>query len=101
MKSILSRGHRTDHGPGQYLAKWQHLMDSAVIQPATPNGPLRSGNSKDVKEASQMDVDGVYRGSVIVGKEAEGRQKLPDPPNVDVVYGLMGSQYREALAAGK
>ncbi|KAK8221404.1 PX-associated-domain-containing protein [Phyllosticta capitalensis] len=101
MKSILSRGHRTDHGPGQYLAKWQHLMDSAVIQPATPNGPLRSGKSKDVKEASQMDVDGVYRGSVIVGKEAEGRQKLPDPPNVDVVYGLMGSQYREALAAGK
>jgi hypothetical protein len=36
-----SRG--STHGPGMYLSRWNSLLDSALISPATTHGPVRRG----------------------------------------------------------
>ncbi|KAH4821588.1 hypothetical protein HBH61_022130 [Parastagonospora nodorum] len=36
-----SRG--TTHGPGMYLSRWNSLLDSTLISPATAHGPVRRG----------------------------------------------------------
>jgi hypothetical protein len=33
----------TTHGPGMYLSRWNSLIDSTLISPATPQGPVRRG----------------------------------------------------------
>ncbi|KAF4310557.1 hypothetical protein GTA08_BOTSDO13955 [Botryosphaeria dothidea] len=100
MKSILSRSARTEFGPGMYIAKWIDLMGSTPITPATTNGPLRYGKSKDVQEAAQIDVDGEKKGGIALEKEATGDQKIPEAPNVEDILRLLGPGYREALSGG-
>lgn len=36
-------GKGTTHGPGMYLARWNSLLDSCYITPATLHGPVRRG----------------------------------------------------------
>ncbi|KAF2139588.1 uncharacterized protein K452DRAFT_320240 [Aplosporella prunicola CBS 121167] len=100
MKSILSKSENTDFGPGMYIAKWQALIEATPITPSMRNSPLRSGKSKDVKEAAQVDVDGERKGVVSLGNEPKGKEILPEPPNVDIVWKLLGPEYRKALAGG-
>ena len=33
----------TTHGPGMYLSRWNSLLDSTLISPATVRGPVRKG----------------------------------------------------------
>ncbi|OAK99474.1 hypothetical protein IQ06DRAFT_327036 [Phaeosphaeriaceae sp. SRC1lsM3a] len=33
----------TTHGPGMYLSRWNSLLDSTLITPATAHGPVRRG----------------------------------------------------------
>ena len=33
----------TTHGPGMYLSRWNSLLDSTLISPATVHGPVRKG----------------------------------------------------------
>jgi len=33
----------TTHGPGMYLSRWNALLDSTLISPATVHGPVRKG----------------------------------------------------------
>ena len=33
----------TTHGPGMYLSRWNSLLDSTLISPATMHGPVRRG----------------------------------------------------------
>lgn len=33
----------TTHGPGMYLSRWNSLLDSTLITPATLHGPVRKG----------------------------------------------------------
>ncbi len=33
----------TTHGPGMYLSRWNSLLDSTLISPATVHGPVRRG----------------------------------------------------------
>jgi hypothetical protein len=35
--------HGTTHGPGMYLSRWNSLLDSTLISPATAHGPVRRG----------------------------------------------------------
>lgn len=49
-------------GPGMYLSRWQALMDETPITPATPSGPLRSGKSESVRDATTIDIDGRSKG---------------------------------------
>lgn len=36
-------GKGTTHGPGMYLSRWNALLDSTLITPATVHGPVRRG----------------------------------------------------------
>ncbi|KAF2091725.1 hypothetical protein K490DRAFT_30777 [Saccharata proteae CBS 121410] len=103
MRSILNNAEKTVEGPGMYLAKWQSLIDTTPITPVEPRGPLRSGKSKDVKEAGMVDVDGEKKGgSAVVGGMGAQKEKvkMPDAPDVSVVVRALGEKYREMLAGG-
>ncbi|KAF2400296.1 hypothetical protein EJ06DRAFT_477353 [Trichodelitschia bisporula] len=75
-------------GPGMYLGKWQQHLDSTVLTPATPRGPVRKG--KDVK--TQQTEPGVG------GRRQLSDQGLPDAPEAGKVVDLLGSRFRELLA---
>ena len=60
-------------GPGMYLSRWQTLMDETPITPATPSGPLRSGRSESVRDATTVDIDGKRKG------DAANLKKVGDP----------------------
>ncbi|KAJ9637167.1 hypothetical protein H2199_007453 [Coniosporium tulheliwenetii] len=81
MKAILSNSKNTSYGPGIYLAKWQELLNATPITPLAAKGPVRSGTSKDVREAGAID-----------GKE-------PEAPDVSDVVKLLGPKFREMLAS--
>ena len=49
-------------GPGMYLSRWQSLMDETPITPAKPSGPVRSGKSESVRDATTVDIDGKRKG---------------------------------------
>jgi hypothetical protein len=38
-----NQGRGTTHGPGMYLSRWNSLLDSCLISPATVHGPVRRG----------------------------------------------------------
>ncbi|KAF2767906.1 hypothetical protein EJ03DRAFT_390177 [Teratosphaeria nubilosa] len=40
VSAVIKRTHSTPYGPGAYLARWQHLMDTTLITPGTAKGPL-------------------------------------------------------------
>ncbi|PSN68237.1 hypothetical protein BS50DRAFT_523377 [Corynespora cassiicola Philippines] len=43
-KPAAPHPHRgSTHGPGMYLSRWHALLDSTLITPATPRGPIRHG----------------------------------------------------------
>jgi hypothetical protein len=51
----------TTHGPGMYLSRWNSLLDSTLISPATIHGPVRRGwevkgelDGKGLKTASTL-----------------------------------------------
>lgn len=99
MKAILSNSKNTNYGPGIYLAKWQELLNATPITPLAAKGPVRSGTSKDVREAGAIDVDGETKshGSVEVAK-GQGKGKEPEAPDVGDVVKLLGPTFREMLA---
>jgi hypothetical protein len=57
---VSSRG--TTHGPGMYLSRWNSLLDSTLISPATVSGPVRRG--WEVK--GELDGKGLKTASTIV-----------------------------------
>ncbi|KND88992.1 Uncharacterized protein TOPH_06272, partial [Tolypocladium ophioglossoides CBS 100239] len=70
----------TAAGPGIYLARWQCLLDSTPITPATPHGALRHG--RDVKHTTTMGKTGA--GGRMRHADA-GREYGPAAPDADVV----------------
>ncbi|KAJ4311938.1 hypothetical protein N0V94_007700 [Neodidymelliopsis sp. IMI 364377] len=45
LESIMNNGQTkgSTHGPGMYLSRWNALLDSTLISPATISGPVRRG----------------------------------------------------------
>jgi hypothetical protein len=45
LESIMNNGETkgSTHGPGMYLSRWNALLDSTLISPATISGPVRRG----------------------------------------------------------
>ncbi|EMD00634.1 hypothetical protein BAUCODRAFT_40370, partial [Baudoinia panamericana UAMH 10762] len=43
VRAVIKRTGSTPYGPGAYLARWQHLLDTTVITPGQPKGPVRYG----------------------------------------------------------
>ncbi|KAF1834588.1 hypothetical protein BDW02DRAFT_549907 [Decorospora gaudefroyi] len=54
----------TTHGPGMYLSRWNALLDSTLISPATIHGPVRKG--WEVK--GELDGKGLKTNSTLLDK---------------------------------
>ena len=102
-----------DLGPGAFLARWQALLDDTLITPATSEGPVRYGRSKDVQQSSKADVDGERRGDLdatssdgsgnSVKPRTTGEQGLNEDdkvqrPDVQPLIDAMLPGFRELLA---
>lgn len=99
--AVIKRQHTTPYGPGAYLARWQHLMDSTPVTPATAEGPVRYGSSRSVKEAGRTDIDG--KESSFVGENHAQKavdERTPNAPSVDTTLRLLGATFREVLVQG-
>jgi hypothetical protein len=55
----------TTHGPGMYLSRWNALLDSTLISPATIHGPIRKG--WEVK--GELDGKGLKTNSSLLDKD--------------------------------
>lgn len=99
ISAVIKRTHSTSFGPGAYLARWQNLLDSTLITPASTKGPVRRGANKSVREEGRKDLDGNEAG-VVSEDEVEKAvdQVVPDAPCVNETLRLLGSRFREALA---
>lgn len=101
ISAVILRSHSTPYGPGAFLARWQNLLDSTLITPATPHGPVRHGANKGVKEEGRKDIAGHEAGFVTedhVEKVVEG--STPKAPSVEKTLKLFGKRFKEALAEG-
>lgn len=99
ISSVIKRTRSTPFGPGAYLARWQSLLDSTLITPASPKGPIRRGANKSVREEGRKDVEGNEAGFVTEDEvEKAVDQVTPDAPSVDETLRLLGSRFKEALA---
>ena len=72
-------------GPGMYLSRWENLLNTTPIGPATARGPVRSGRE--------------VRAKPVVGDvwEMEGE---PKPPDAEGVVEVLGEGFRR-LVGGK
>lgn len=99
--AVIKRTHTTPYGPGAYLARWQHLMDTTVVTPAKVKGPVRYGGSKSVKEEGRKDVDGNEEGFVSEEQaEKVVEEKTPEAPSVEKTLSALGPKFRECLSGG-
>lgn len=101
ISAVIKRTHSAPYGPGAYLARWQHLMDTTIITPCKQKGPVRYGGSKSVKEEGRKDVDGNEAGFVTEeqAEKAVG-ERTPDVPSVERTVKCLGGKFREVLAGG-
>lgn len=83
------------HGPGMFLSRWQALIDETPITPATPKGPVRSGASASVRDATKIDSDGVRRGAS-PGSNGKGDGGV-QPPDVSNTVRLLVPGFRGIL----
>ncbi|GAB7335813.1 hypothetical protein MBLNU13_g08089t1 [Cladosporium sp. NU13] len=98
ISAVIKRTHSTPFGPGAFLARWQQLMDSTPVTPDKPQGPVRYGGTRSVKEAGRRDIDGEEAGFVGEGeKEKEVGEKTPQMPSIEKTVELLGQRYREIL----
>lgn len=97
--AVITRKESTPYGPGAYLARWQHLLDTTPVTPATAKGAVRMGNSKSVKEEGRKGVDGKTEGFTTTQAPTAGGA-LPDPPSMKTVTNLLGAALSEVLKNG-
>lgn len=101
ISAVINRSHSTPYGPGAYLARWQNLLDSTLITPATPRGKVRSGANKEVKEEGRKDAAGEEEGFVTQEEvDAVVGMKTPVVPDVERTLRAFEGSFREALAGG-
>jgi len=101
ISAVIKRTHSAPYGPGAYLARWQHLMDTTPVTPATAQGPVRRGASKSVKEEARKDVNGDDAGFV-TEEQAEQAidEKTPDVPRIERTLSLLQGDFRKLLVDG-
>lgn len=80
------------HGPGMYLSRWQTLMDETPITPAKPSGPVRSGKSESVRDATTVDIDGKQKGEAASLKKVDTSDAAPPDASNTVRLLLLGFQ---------
>lgn len=82
-------------GPGMYLSRWQALMDETPITPATPSGPVRSGKSESVRDATTVDIDGKKKGDTANIEEIGCSDAVP--PDTSISVRLLVPAFQDAL----
>lgn len=98
ISAVIKRTHSTPFGPGAFLARWQQLMDSTPVTPDKPQGPVRYGGSRSVKEAGRKDINGEEAGFKGEDeKEKEVGEKTPQMPSIGKTVELLGQRFREIL----
>ena len=101
ISSVIKRNRNTPFGPGAFLARWQHLLDSTPITPAMAKGPVRHGADKGVKEEGRKDIQGDEAGFVTEDEvEKVVVKETPDAPSAEKTLALLGPKFREVLGAG-
>jgi hypothetical protein len=98
ISAVIQRTHSTPFGPGAFLARWQQLMDSTAVTPDQPQGPVRYGGNRSVKEAGRKGIDGEDGGYADedAAEKAVG-EKTPQMPAVEKTVALLGQRFREIL----
>lgn len=94
IRNISEDKSETSKGPGMYLSRWQSLMDDTPITPATSKGPVRSGKSESVRDATTMDIDGEKKGDVTLVEMDEIGE---GPPDVSETVRLLVPGFRDIL----
>ncbi|XP_014561931.1 hypothetical protein COCVIDRAFT_85239 [Bipolaris victoriae FI3] len=70
--SSSQNGKGTTHGPGIYLSRWNALLDSTLITPATIHGPVRRG--WEVK--GELDGKGLKTNSTLLSERTSKRDRI-------------------------
>ncbi|KAF3159551.1 hypothetical protein TWF788_003731 [Orbilia oligospora] len=92
-------------GPGNFLFKWQELLDSTEITPAeATGGKVRSGKDTSVRAASGVGLDGEKRGGKLVSGIGEivngdGAKEVVEMPDVRKTVELLLPRFKEVLAS--
>lgn len=82
----------TRFGPGLYLTRWQNLIDSTLITPALPYGPVRTGRDPSVRSKAGVDVSGERK--VVDLRIEDG---VPEAPDAKLIVEVLGPRFREML----
>ena len=98
ISAVIKRTRSTPFGPGAYLARWQHLMDTTLVTPATAHGPVRQGGNKSVKAEARKGVDGHEAGFAAAEEQAVD-EKTPEVPSIERTVSLLGPGFRRMLAS--
>ncbi|KAH7073480.1 PX-associated-domain-containing protein [Paraphoma chrysanthemicola] len=67
-----SHHHGTQHGPGMYLSRWNSLLDSTLISPATVRGPVRRG--WEVK--GELDGKGLKTATTLLSTKSKDKNSV-------------------------
>ncbi|KAK2597258.1 hypothetical protein N8I77_013118 [Diaporthe amygdali] len=85
-------------GPGVYLMRWESLLDSTLITPATPHGPVRKGRDvKGEKVSGKIGPEGVKEGWDAGAIAKQEDSAVPQAPDVSVVMEALGESFREVV----
>jgi hypothetical protein len=93
ISSNSSNYQGTSAGPGMYLSKWQNLLDSTKITPATAKGPVRTGRDKSVREKVGVGVDTAGSGSAAV----IGKEDVAEAPDVSGIIEALSAGFEEEI----
>lgn len=94
--SALSEDGHTSSGPGMYLAKWQYLLDTTAITPATAHGPVRCGKDRSVREKAGVGVETMNREAMRGVLETSSKDG-PAVPDVALVIDALGPGFVEII----
>ncbi|KAG8527460.1 uncharacterized protein KY384_007612 [Bacidia gigantensis] len=79
VENLAKETSETKLGPGIFLAKWQALIDATPITPEYMEAPVRTANSKSVKDATAIDTDGGNRG--LLASQHNEQDEYPAQPS--------------------
>ena len=85
-----------ERGPGMYLSRWQTLMDETPITPANPSGPVRTGKSESVRDATAVDIDGKRKGDAANLEKVDDSEEAT-PPDVSNTVRLLVPGFQDVL----
>lgn len=96
LASILAAKSHSHIGPGMYLSRWQDYLDSTLITPLTPEGPVRTGREMRAAHHAHDANEGKLRGK---GAKEGLEEEKQDPPDVTVVIDTMGKGFVEVVGS--